>query len=60
MLIAKEHRERLAHYCLVRKVTQEVAVNEMVGQALGRIEQDPVLKAKLDKARELQAQLDAL
>ena len=28
MLVAAEHREKLSTYCLVRRVTQEVAVNE--------------------------------
>jgi hypothetical protein len=60
MIIAKEHRERLAHYCLVRKVTQEDAVNEMVAEGLKRVEEDPAMKKRLDRAKELQASLDAL
>ncbi len=60
MLIAKEHRERLAHYCLVKKMTQEDAVNEMVAECLKQVEQDPAMKKRLDRARELQAELDAL
>jgi hypothetical protein len=60
MLVSKEHRERLNHYCMVRKVTQEVAVNEMVGEALQRIDNDPVMKARLVRAKELQAALEAL
>jgi hypothetical protein len=31
MLIAVQHREKLSRYCLIRKITQEVAVNEMIG-----------------------------
>jgi hypothetical protein len=60
MLVALEYRDRLTTYCLVRKVTQEVAVNEMIGEALERLDGDPVVKAKLDRARELKAALDAL
>jgi hypothetical protein len=60
MLVAPEHREKLTNYCLVKKVTQEVAVNEMIGQALERMDQDPALKAKLDKAKRLKAELEAL
>ena len=60
MLVAAEHREKLSTYCLVRRVTQEVAVNEMIGEVLNRVDQDPALKAKMDKARELKAALDAL
>ena len=60
MLIAPQHRDKLNTYCMVRKVNQEVAVKEMIGEALERFEQDPVVKAKLDRARELKAALDAL
>ena len=60
MLVAPEHREKLTNYCLVKKVTQEVAVNEMIGQALERMDQDQALKAKLDKAKRLKAELEAL
>ena len=60
MLVDAQHRERLSTYCLVRKVTQEVAVNEMIGEALDRIEQDPAMRARLDRAKELKAALEAL
>jgi hypothetical protein len=60
MIVAIEHRERLAHYCRVRKMTQEDAVNEMVAEGLRRVEEDPAMKKRLDRARELQAELDAL
>jgi hypothetical protein len=60
MLVSTEYREKLATYCLIRKCTQEQAVNMMIGEALERAEQDPTIKAKLDKARELRAALDAL
>ncbi len=32
----------------------------MIGQALERMDQDPALKAKLDKAKRLKAELEAL
>ena len=60
MLVAIEHREKLATYCMIRKVTQEVAVNEMVGEALQRLDGDPVMKARMERARELRTALDAL
>jgi hypothetical protein len=60
MVIAKEHRERLALYCMVRKCTQEQAVNEMVGEALQRIEQDPAMKQRMERAKELQEAMAAL
>ena len=41
-------------------MTQEEAVNGMVAEALNQVEQDPAMKKRLDRARELQAELDAL
>ena len=60
MLVAKEHREKLNQYCMVKKVTQEVAVNEMIRNGLMLIEQDPVMKAKMDRVKALQEELAAL
>jgi hypothetical protein len=60
MLVATEHRDNLASYCLVKKVTQEVAVNAMIGEALLLAEQDPHMKQRMERARELKAALDAL
>jgi hypothetical protein len=60
MLVSGEHRERLAHYCMVRKCTQETAVNEVIGEALNRIDSDPAMKARSDRAKELQAMMDNL
>lgn len=61
MLIAKEHRDQLALYCQVKKVTQEVAVNEMVGEALSRIDQtDPLLKEKMTRVAAIRAELAAI
>jgi hypothetical protein len=54
MLVAKEHREKLSRYCLLRKVTQEVVVNEWIGEALQRLDADPVMGEKLKRAEELQ------
>ena len=60
MLIAVQHREKLSRYCLIRKITQEVAVNEMIGEALQRLDADPVLSEKLKRAEQLQRELDEL
>ena len=60
MLVAKEHRERLNHYCMVKKVTQEVAANEAIGLMLERVEQDPEMKARMDRAKELQTMMSNL
>ena len=60
MLIAKEHRDKLTLLCLVKKCTQEKAVNEMVGEALTRLEQDPEMKARMDRAQELQRMMSNL
>ena len=50
MIVAKEHRERLAHYCRVKKMTQEDAVNEMVAKGLKQVEQDPAMKKRLGQS----------
>lgn len=60
MLVSSEHRDKLASYCLVKKVTQEVAVNGMIGEALQRVEEDPMMKQRMERAKELKAALDAL
>lgn len=60
MLVAKEHREKLSRYCLIRKVTQEVVVNEWIGEMLRRLDADPVITAKMKRAEELQRELNAL
>jgi hypothetical protein len=60
MLVANEHREKLAAYCLIKKVTQEVAANEMIGDFLQRIEQDPEMKQRMDRVKELKAALENL
>lgn len=60
MLIAKEHREKLSRYCTMRKLTQEQVVNEWVGEALQRLDADPVITAKLKRVEELQRELEAL
>ena len=60
MLIALQHREKLSRYCRIRGVTQEVAVNEMIGEALTRLYADPAMGEKLKRAEELQRELDTL
>ena len=48
MLVDVEIRERLSHYCMVTKQTQENAANLALREMLARCEQDPELKAKMD------------
>jgi hypothetical protein len=60
MLVAMEHREKLNRYCLIRKITQERAVNEMIGEALQKLDADPVMGEALKRAEELQRELDTL
>ena len=47
-------------YCLVTKQTQERAANQALREMLERSENDPVMKERLDRAKSLKAQLDAL
>jgi hypothetical protein len=57
MLIAPQHREKLNRYCMIRKITQEIAVNELVAEGLQRLEADPVMKERMDKAQALKEAL---
>jgi hypothetical protein len=60
MLVAQEHREKLNRYCLLRKIRQEQAVNEWIGEALQRLDADPVMGQKLKRAEQLQRELNTL
>lgn len=60
MLLAKELRERVNNLCRVTKQTQEQVANQAIGELLDRVDKDPVLKARIERAKELQAELDAL
>ena len=53
MLVAKEHRERLSHFCTITKQTQEAAANKAIAQMLDRLERDPEMKQRMDRVAEL-------
>jgi hypothetical protein len=57
MLIATQHREKLNLYCMIRKITQEIAVNDLVAEGLQRLDADPVMKERMDKAQALKEAL---
>ena len=60
MLFEIEIRERLSHYCTVTKQTQEKAANQALREVLERAEQDPVMKAKMDRVKVLREGLASL
>jgi hypothetical protein len=60
MLVAKEYREKLALYQLVTKKTQEQAANQAIGEMLERVERDPEMKTRMDRAQALQQELASL
>ncbi len=60
MLVDVEIRERLSYYCLVTKQTQERAANQALRQLLQRCEQEPEMKARMDRAKELQEAMASL
>ena len=60
MLVATEHCEKQHPNCLVKKVTREVAVNAMISEALQLAGQDPHMRRRMERAKELKAALDAL
>jgi hypothetical protein len=53
MLVDMELREELSYYCMVTKQTQERAANQALKEMLQRIDSDPVMKERIDRAREL-------
>lgn len=60
MLCDVDIRERLSHYCMVKKQTQEQAANAALRELLARAEQDPEMKAKMDRVKELKAELASI
>lgn len=60
MLVDVEIRESLTYYCMVTKQTQEKAANQALREMLLRAEQDPIVKQKMDRAKDLKAQLASL
>jgi hypothetical protein len=60
MLVDIELKERLSHYCMVTKQRQEQAANVAIRELLERCESDPVLKERMDRAKELKEALAAL
>ena len=60
MLVDAELGERLSHYCKITKQTQEQAGNQAVREMLTGPEQDPTMKARLDRVKALQEELASL
>ena len=60
MLVDVEIRERLSHYCMVTKQTQEKAANLGLREMLTRCEQDHELKAKMDRVKAIKQELASL
>jgi hypothetical protein len=60
MLVDVEIRERLSYFCMVRKLTQEKAANLALREMLERVDGDPELKARMDRAEALHKELASL
>lgn len=60
MLVDSEIRERLSHYCTVTKQTQEKAANLALRDLLERAEQDPTMKAKMDRVKAIKEELASI
>jgi hypothetical protein len=60
MLVDVELREQLSYYCMVTKQTQAQAANTAIREMLARLDNDPEMKQRIDRARELKAAMDAL
>jgi hypothetical protein len=60
MLVDVEIRERLSHYCTVTKQTQEKAANLALREMLERCEEDPTMKAKMDRVKAIKEELASI
>ncbi len=60
MIVDTEIRERLSHFCMIKKLTQERAANLALREMLARCEDDPELKAKMDRVKALHDELASL
>ena len=60
MLVDVEIRERLNYFCKVTKQTQEKAANQALREMLERCDSDPLMKQRMDRAKELQEAMDNL
>jgi hypothetical protein len=60
MLVDVDIRERLNLYCTVTKQTQVKAANVALRELLARAEEDPTMKAKMDRVAEVKAELASL
>jgi hypothetical protein len=60
MVVDIDIREQLSYFCMVRKLTQEKAANLALREMLERVDQDPELKARMDRAEALHKELASL
>jgi hypothetical protein len=60
MIVDAEIRERLSHYCHVTKQNQMQAANLALREMLARCEQDPTLKAKMDRVKAAKEELASI
>ena len=60
MQVDIEILERLSHYCMMTKQTQEKAANLARREMLAACEQDPELKAKMDRVKAIKEELASL
>jgi hypothetical protein len=60
MIVDTDIRERLSLYCTVTKRNQMQAANQALREMLERAEQDPTMKAKMDRVAEIKAELASI
>jgi hypothetical protein len=60
MIVDLEIRERLSLYCTVTKKNQLQTANLALRELLERAEQDPLMKAKMDRVAEIKAELASI
>jgi hypothetical protein len=60
MVVDIDIREQLSYFCMVNKLTQEKAANRALREMLERVDQNPELKARMDRAKALKEELASL
>ena len=60
MRVDVEIRERLSYYCMITKQTQEEAANVAIREMLVRLDGDPDMKQRMDRAKMLKSEMENL
>ena len=60
MVVDLDIRERLSLFCTIHKLTQEKAANRALREMIERADNDPEVKARMDRVKALKEELASL